>query len=143
MSLPHSRCRPGDNPNQCAQGYSCPPFTSTLDSYVPLNSRFIDVGAGGPTPFTFTAASNVSWLILTPDQGTVSPSSPELRVEATVDWDKVDGVQAAQINFTATAQGQSPLIVPVYFVANRTVAPNGFKGMYFFLTCYAVWTLIY
>ncbi|EJD06938.1 uncharacterized protein FOMMEDRAFT_152276 [Fomitiporia mediterranea MF3/22] len=119
---------PGDNPNQCSAGYNCPPFTMTLDTYVPFNSRFIDVGAGGPAPFTFTATSNASWLILTPDKGSVSPSNPELRVEATVDWSKVEGVQMAQINFNATAQGQTPLSVPVFFVANHTVAPSGFKG---------------
>ncbi|KAL5525645.1 hypothetical protein ACEPAG_6981 [Sanghuangporus baumii] len=118
---------PGDNPNQCTQGYNCPPFTLKLDPFVPLNSRFIDVGAGGPAPFTFTAISNVSWLILTPSEGSVSPANPELRVEATVDWSKVEGVQGAQINFNATAQGQKPLSVPVFFLANHTVAPSSFK----------------
>ncbi|KAH8117845.1 hypothetical protein DFH11DRAFT_1839415 [Phellopilus nigrolimitatus] len=119
---------PGDNPNQCAAGYSCPPPTITLDSFVPLNSRYIDIGAGGPSPFTFTATSNVSWLILTPSQGSVSPSNPEVRVEATVDWSQVTGAQAAQINFNATVQDQPPMSSPAYFVANHTVAPSGFEG---------------
>lgn len=109
-------------------GYSCPPAILTLDPYVPFNSRFIDIGAAGPSPFTFTASSNVSWLIITPDKGSVSPSNPELRVEATVDWSKVDGLQTAQINFNATAQGQPTLNVPAFFVANHTVAPSSFKG---------------
>lgn len=132
--------RPGDNPNQCAQGYSCPPFTLTLDPFVPFNSRFVDVGAGGPSPFAFTATSNVSWLKVTPSGGSVSPLNPEVRVEATVDWTKVEGVQVAQIDFNATAQDQKPLSVPVIFVANHTKAPDGFKGVpacfatvYFFL----------
>ena len=122
--------RPGDNPNQCALGYGCPPYTMFLDKYVPFNSRFIDVGAGGPTPFTFTATSNESWLTLTPNKGSVSPSNPELRVEATVDWSKVQGSQMATINFVATASGQMPLNVPVFFVANHTVAPSGFHGIF-------------
>ncbi|EJD06971.1 uncharacterized protein FOMMEDRAFT_131740 [Fomitiporia mediterranea MF3/22] len=119
---------PGDNPNQCALGYGCPPYTMTLDAYVPFQSRFIDVGAGGPTPFTFTSTSNESWLTLTPNKGSVSPSNPELRVEATVDWSKVQGSQMATINFVATANGQMPLSVPVFFVANHTVAPSSFHG---------------
>ena len=60
---------PGDNPNQCSQGYNCPPPTITLDSNVPLNMRYIDIGAAGPNSFTFTASSNVSWLHLTPSKG--------------------------------------------------------------------------
>ena len=95
---------------------------------MPFNSRFVDVGAGGPTPFTFTATSNVSWLIFTPNEGSVSPSNPEIRVEATVDWSKVEGVQGAQVSFKATAKGQQPLSVPIFFVANHTVVPGGFKG---------------
>ncbi|KAL5526413.1 hypothetical protein ACEPAF_8136 [Sanghuangporus sanghuang] len=119
---------PGDNPNQCTAGYNCPPFTLTLDPFVPFNSRFVDVGAGGPTPFNFTATSNVSWLILTPSTGSVSPSNPEVRVEATVDWGNVKGVQGAQIDFKATAKGQQPLSVPILFVANHTEVPYRFKG---------------
>ena len=88
----------------------------------------MDVGAGGPSNFTFTATPNVSWLIVTPNGGSVSSSNPEVRVEATVDWSKVEGVQTGQINFVATADGQNPSRVPVIFVANHTVAPTGFKG---------------
>ena len=120
--------RPGDNPNQCAQGYSCPPPTLTLDRFVPQNSRFIDVGAGGPANFTFTASSNVSWLILTPSQGSVSPSNPETRVEATVDWSQVQGVQSAQITFNAAVEGQPSMNTPAFFVANHTVPPDNFTG---------------
>lgn len=127
-SMLNTARRPGDNPNQCAAGNGCPPPTITLDSFVPFNSRFIDVGAGGPSPFTFTASSNVSWLHLTPSKGSVSPSNPEVRVEATVDWSKVTGVGFALINFNATVQGQPPMNAQAFFVANHTVVPSGFKG---------------
>ncbi|EJD06965.1 uncharacterized protein FOMMEDRAFT_102997 [Fomitiporia mediterranea MF3/22] len=119
---------PGPNLLSCSMSDTCPTAVISLDPYVPLNSRYIDVGAGGPSPFTFTATSNVSWLTLTPAEGSVSPSNPEVRVEATVDWSQVDGSQAAQINFNASANGQMPMSVPVFFVANRTVAPQGFKS---------------
>ena len=111
---------------------TCPTAVISLDTYVPFNSRHIDIRAGGPAPFTFTATSNVSWLILTPNQGSVAQSNPEVRVEATVDWSQVDGMQTAQINFNATAEGQMPMSVPVFSVANHTVAPVGITGKLFF-----------
>ncbi|KAI5117957.1 hypothetical protein M0805_001619 [Coniferiporia weirii] len=119
---------PGDNPNQCAQQYSCPPPTITLDSYVPYGSRYIDVGAGGPSSFKFTATSNVSWLILTPNKGSVSTSNTEVRIFATVDWSKVTGAETAEITFDADVEGQPSMSTPAYFVTNHTVAPSGYKG---------------
>ncbi|KAJ3551132.1 hypothetical protein NM688_g4903 [Phlebia brevispora] len=120
---------PGDNPNQCSQGYNCPPFTMTFDSFVPFGNRYIDVGAGGPAPFTFTASSNVSWLQLSPAKGSISPSQPEQRVFVSVDWSQLpEGVAFATITFDATATGQPLLSVPVSFVANKTVVPDDFHG---------------
>ena len=120
--------RPGDNPNQCTLGYSRPPPSITLDSFVPFGNRYIDVGSGGPAPFTFTVTSNASWLQISPPKGSISPNNPEQRVFFSVDWSKVDGAQDAQITFTALAQGQPNLVQTVGFTANHTVVPNGFKG---------------
>ena len=52
----------------------------------------------------------------------------ESRVEVSVDWSKVTGVEYAQINFNASATNQSVFNVPVYVQANHTVAPSSFKG---------------
>lgn len=119
---------PGDNMNDCAQQYSCGPPTLTLDPFVPFGNRFVDVGAGGPAPFTFTVTSNVSWLQISPSSGSVSPSSPETRVFLSVDWSKVSGVEFANINFVANASGQPSSAQNAFFVANKTVVPEGFKG---------------
>ncbi|KAF8900162.1 hypothetical protein CPB84DRAFT_1847412 [Gymnopilus junonius] len=123
---------PGDNPNQCAQGYSCPPFTMTLDNFSPISNRFVDVGAGGPQPFTFTVSSNVSWLQFTPSKGSISPNAPEQRVFISVDWSKLSaGDSFAQINFNATAPGEFPLgpeSEPMFFVATKNAVAGGFKG---------------
>ncbi|PPQ95886.1 hypothetical protein CVT25_000388 [Psilocybe cyanescens] len=121
---------PGDNPNQCALGYNCPPPSVTLDNFSPIADRYFDVGAGGPTSFTFTATSNVTWIKLTPAKGSISPTSPEQRVIASVtDWSKLSaGSNTAQIIFTATAVGQAALIVPVMFFAVKNTPPSGFKG---------------
>lgn len=111
----------------------------SLDFFDPIGNRYIDVGSGGPAPFTFTASANVSWLHLTPSKGSISPNSPESRVFATVDWSKVSGEQAATITFTAKASGQPNLVQTVGFFANHTTVPKTFKGMYapYFLRCLA------
>ncbi|KZS95511.1 hypothetical protein SISNIDRAFT_452165 [Sistotremastrum niveocremeum HHB9708] len=120
---------PGDNPNDCAQQYSCPnPYLLTLDNYTPSGSRYIDIAAGGPNTFQWTINSNVTWLKLNSTKGTVTASSPETRIKLTVDWSKVTGAQYAAIQINATAKGQAPMNQPVFFIANNTVVPKGFKG---------------
>ncbi|OBZ74369.1 hypothetical protein A0H81_05491 [Grifola frondosa] len=119
---------PGDNMYDCEQGYSCPNPSVSIDPFVPAGNRFFDVGAGGPTPFTFTATSNASWLKLSPAKGSISPSSPEQRVFASVDWSQVTGVESAILTFAANVQDQPPMSQVINFVANHTVVPSGFKG---------------
>ncbi|KAJ6563652.1 hypothetical protein DFH09DRAFT_478550 [Mycena vulgaris] len=126
---------PGDNQFQCAQMFSCPPPTLFIDQFDPIPNRFIDIGAGGPTPFTFTASVNVSWLTLSPSHGSVSPKNKEQRVVASVDWSELtDGLNAAEITFTALS-GNSPVnetystsIYSTFIVANKTSVPSTFKG---------------
>ncbi|KAJ7206913.1 hypothetical protein GGX14DRAFT_456996 [Mycena pura] len=123
---------PGDNMFQCAQMFNCPPPTLFLDQFDPIPNRFIDVGAGGPAPFTFTAASNVSWLTVSPAHGSISPSNTEVRVFASVDWDRLPpGLSFANVTFTAHGVPASPPVTtsyPAFFVANKTSVPAGFKG---------------
>lgn len=122
--------RPGDNPNDCAQMYSCPNPTVTFDNFNPIPNFYVDVGSGGPASFTFTAASNASWLTLSPAKGSISSTAPEQRVFASVkDWSKLSsGDNTAVITFTATASGQPDLSVPVTFVATKNTLPSEFKG---------------
>ncbi|KAK0483015.1 glycoside hydrolase family 115 protein [Armillaria luteobubalina] len=123
---------PGDNPNQCAQGYSCPPPTIVLDSFDTFQNRYIDVGTGGPSPFTFSITANVSWIVLNTTHGEVSPEDPEQRVFISVsDWNALDvGDSYAGITFTAQTEGQPDLSVPVYFIAHNTLPSltSGFSG---------------
>ncbi|KAI0673152.1 hypothetical protein C8Q78DRAFT_703002 [Trametes maxima] len=128
---------PGDNVNNCAQGYSCPDPSMSIDPFVPTGNRFVDVAAGGPNSFKFTVTSNVSWLSTSLENGTITPSAPEQRVFLSVDWDKVTGAEAALISFNATAMGQPSMLPPpeqilesvtVTLTANHTVVPSGFKG---------------
>ncbi|KAK0237300.1 hypothetical protein EDD85DRAFT_837135 [Armillaria nabsnona] len=123
---------PGDNPNQCAQGYSCPAPTIVLDSFDTFQNRYVDVGAGGSATFTFSITANVSWIVLNTTHGEVSPDDPEQRVYISVsDWNALDaGNSYASITFTAQAEGQPDLSVPVIFVAHNTMPglASGFSG---------------
>ncbi|KAK0433154.1 glycoside hydrolase family 115 protein [Armillaria borealis] len=115
---------PGDNPNQCAQGYNCPAPTIVLDSFDTFQNRYVDIGAG--------ITANVSWIVLNTTHGEVSPEDPEQRVYISVsDWNSLDvGDSYGNITFTAQAEGQPDLSVPVIFVAHNTMpslAP-GFSG---------------
>jgi hypothetical protein len=101
----------------------------TIDAFVPLQSRYVDIGLGGSVPFTFTTSSNVSWLHFSSKGGSLTQANPEMRVEVTVDWSKIQGVQVAEMNFTATAEGTPKSIVPIFFQANHTLAPSGFSGI--------------
>ena len=127
ISYSHSD-RPGDNVHNCALGYGCGNPSLTLDPFVPAGNRYVDVGAGGPSSFTFTATSNAAWVHISSTQGSISTSNPEQRVFLSVDWTQVTGVQAAVINFKATIEGQASLTVPVTLTANKTVVPGDFSG---------------
>lgn len=120
---------PGDNPNQCAQGYSCPPPTITIDPFATFGNRFVDIGAGGPSPFTFTVTSNVSWLTISPTKGSVSLQAPETRLLFSVpDWSKITGAETATVTFTANAAGQPVSTYTATFIANHTLVPSDFHG---------------
>ncbi|KAI0056837.1 hypothetical protein BV25DRAFT_1831820 [Artomyces pyxidatus] len=119
---------PGDDQYQCSQGYNCPPPAISLDAFSPINSRYVDLGMGGSVPFTFTATPNVSWAKVSVASGSLSATKPEQRVEISVDWSQVSGVQIAQILLNATAKGQPPFSMPLYFTANHTRVPTSFKG---------------
>ena len=107
----------------------------SLNNYDAFGNRFVDVGAGGPASFTFTVASNATWVRLSTTKGSVSPKSPETRVYASVaDWSKLsDGANAAVLTFTATSRGYPALSVNVNFVATKNTVPSDFKGE--FISC--------
>ncbi|KAF7349457.1 GH115-C domain-containing protein [Mycena sanguinolenta] len=125
---------PGDNMFQCAAMFNCPPPTINMDQFDPIPNRFIDIGAGGPAPFTFTAVSNSSWLMVSPSHGSISPSNTEERVFVSVDWDQLpEGISSANITFTAVTPVNTHTVpvtleYPAFIVANKTSVPAGFKG---------------
>lgn len=62
--------------------------------------------------------------------GNISPEAPEQRVFLEVDWSRVTGAQTAVVTFTAKAEGQASMSVPVSFTANHTVPPGDFHGAF-------------
>ncbi|KAK7447069.1 hypothetical protein VKT23_014281 [Stygiomarasmius scandens] len=127
---------PGDDMNNCPALFNCPNFTMTLDSFDPITNRFIDVGAGGPAPFTFEVSSNVSWLQFSTKQESISPDTPEQRVWISVDWTQVEaGDNFAEIIFIPTAAdgpgltlGMRTANVGVDFVATKLNTSEDFHG---------------
>jgi len=121
---------PGDNVNNCKNGYNCPDWTLSLNNFDVFRNRYIDVGAGGPASFDFTVSSNASWVKLSEVKGKLSKGNPEKRIWVSVgDWGKLsNGPNAAVLTFRATAKGFQPLNVNVNFVATKRTVPSGFKG---------------
>ncbi|KAG9079371.1 hypothetical protein FS749_008573, partial [Ceratobasidium sp. UAMH 11750] len=123
---------PGDNSNQCAQGYNCPPPSlPPLDPYTPGKTRYIDISAGGPNTFSWTASSNASWLTLSPASGSVSASKPETRMTVSVDWTKLGsttGYASIVIKSAASKQVGGATSVMVNFAALGRSPASGFKG---------------
>ena len=114
----------------CDLGYSCPDPTLTIDPFLPTGNRFVDISAGGPSPFTFTTKSNVSWVNISPDHGSISTNAPEQRVFLSVDWNSVTSAEAGLITFTTQLQNQTTMSVTVTLVANNTQVPSGFTGVF-------------
>ncbi|TFK29114.1 hypothetical protein FA15DRAFT_583018 [Coprinopsis marcescibilis] len=123
---------PGDNRNNCKDGYNCGEATLTLDNYDTIGSKYISISAGGPTQFTYTVAANVSWARISSTRGSVSAAGrePEQRIFLSVsDWSQLaPGRNVAKLTITANAPGQTPSIVSPTFVAIKNAAAPGFSG---------------
>ncbi|KAK8849799.1 hypothetical protein IAR55_005135 [Kwoniella newhampshirensis] len=82
---------PGDTGFNCEQGYKCPdPTVFPLDPYG-AQTRWVDVGAGGPRNTSFKVRSAEKWLKVSQDRGKVRwDGSEDVRVYISVDWNKVN-----------------------------------------------------
>ncbi|KAG8724792.1 hypothetical protein FRC09_014214 [Ceratobasidium sp. 395] len=114
------------------EGYNCPPpALPPLDPYTPGKIRYIDISAGGPNTFSWTASSNASWLTLSPASGSISASKPETRMTVSVDWSKLGsttGYAAITIKSAASKQVGSGTSVTVNLAALGRSPASGFKG---------------
>ncbi|CAE6433693.1 unnamed protein product, partial [Rhizoctonia solani] len=122
---------PGDNSNQCSGGSNCPPSLPPLDPYTPSKTRYIDISAGGPNTFSWTASSNASWLTIAPSSGSISPSAPETRLTLSADWSKLGnsvGYAAISLKSAASSQVGVSTSVTASLVAYARSPASGFKG---------------
>lgn len=102
---------PGDNVNNCPDGYNCPPLTlPPLSRYSAQPSRWIDVSSGSWVDFTYTATANVSWLTVTPSSGSVGGNgSADCRVEVSVNWDAVPSNATSSMLYAGIKLTPSPV----------------------------------
>ncbi|KAG8752462.1 hypothetical protein FRC14_007006 [Serendipita sp. 396] len=118
---------PGDNSNQCAQGYNCPPPTvMPITPFSPSQTRYFEVSAGGPTAFNWKATANVGWLRLNQTEGSISNAASGQRVLMSVDWASAPAGSASTGVVTLSSNlGQS---LTVTMVANSVAVPSGYHG---------------
>lgn len=102
-----------------------------MDSFSVLPNRYIDIGAGGPAPFSFKVSSNASWVDISPSSGNVSPQSPEKRIFLSVkDWSSLsNGVNTAAVKVTATSNNQPSMSVTINFSATKAGSVGDFHGI--------------
>jgi len=121
---------PGDNPNDCAQQFSCPnPSLLAMDPFVPAGNRYIEIAAGGPSTFAWTLDTTAPWVKFSQTKGMVTAKSADTRVFLSVDCSKMSGSSdIALINVNATSQGQADMNQVVMWQANKTAPASGFSG---------------
>lgn len=131
---------PGDNVNNCAQGYGCPPPTlQAIGRYSASQTRSIYVSSGSCTDFEYWTSANVSWLNISPSSGSIkADGSTDAEVLISVNWDQVDKLNTANTTLYASVQvyntpsyfsnaSQAVLVsVDLSSVANITANSDGF-----------------
>ncbi|EJD45479.1 hypothetical protein AURDEDRAFT_184728 [Auricularia subglabra TFB-10046 SS5] len=119
---------PGDNVNNCANGYGC--TDPTLRSLSPFGSqtRFVDVSPSGPRGFSFNTASSAPWLTVRNGSGSLQSSSLPHRIELGVDWSKFPAGAAGMQNGVVRITSSVGDVVSVTLPAIKTSPPAGFKG---------------
>ncbi|KZO92267.1 glycoside hydrolase family 115 protein [Calocera viscosa TUFC12733] len=105
---------------RCAQMYSCPTGSMLPFDTYGLVQRWVDISAGGPATFNWTASSNVSWLSISETSGTVTPANGG----NTTTHQLLFGIVIQYLFKEAMATQLGPFYVPAY----RTAAPSNFTG---------------
>lgn len=131
IAFPFAR-RPGDNSNDCAQGYSCPPPSLlTFDPYMPIASRYLQISLGGSGEFTWNITTTAPWIKLSSAKGSINRANPDTTVEVSIDWGHVPTSSVTgSITIYNTAPGFYMLgdnqLINVN--ANKTAVSNGYHG---------------
>ncbi|KJE03723.1 hypothetical protein I311_02487 [Cryptococcus gattii NT-10] len=124
---------PGDNVRNCERGYKCPdPILLPMDPWGE-QSRWIDIGAGGPKNVSWKMEVDVDWLTVEPRKGkTVWDGSGDERIWVSVDWDKVPVTTKGEtvkkeghIEFSAADRTNVTVTVPIIIPPSP---PSSFRG---------------
>ncbi|KAH6897654.1 hypothetical protein BKA70DRAFT_1438250 [Coprinopsis sp. MPI-PUGE-AT-0042] len=120
---------PGDNKNNCKDGYNCGDPTLTLDNFDVFGSKYLDIGSGGPSTFQYTITANSTWLKISQNSGSIKQGQENRVYFSVADWNALSaGRNAAVVSIVATASGQKPLTVRANIVAIKNAVSSGFKG---------------
>lgn len=124
---------PGDNVKNCERGYKCPdPILLPMDPWGE-QSRWIDIGAGGPKNVSWKMEVDVDWLTVEPRKGkTVWDGSGDERISVSVNWDKVPVTtkdetvkKEGHIEFSAADRTNVTVTVPIIIPPSP---PSSFRG---------------
>ncbi|KIR81104.1 hypothetical protein I306_01818 [Cryptococcus gattii EJB2] len=124
---------PGDNVRNCERGYKCPdPILLPMDPWGE-QSRWIDIGAGGPKNVSWKMEVDVDWLTVEPRKGkTVWDGSGDERIWVSMDWDKVPVTTKGEtvkkeghIEFSAADRTNVTVTVPIIIPPSP---PSSFRG---------------
>ncbi|KAH6897655.1 hypothetical protein BKA70DRAFT_1528898 [Coprinopsis sp. MPI-PUGE-AT-0042] len=120
---------PGDNKNNCGNGYNCGDPTLTLDNFDVFGSKYLDIGSGGPSEFQYTITANSTWVKISQNKGTIKQGQENRIYFSVANWNALPaGRNAAVVSIVATASGQKPMTVRANFVAIKNTVSSGFKG---------------
>lgn len=119
---------PGDNVNNCANGYGCgDPVLPAISPFGPT-SRFVDVSPSGPRGFTFNVTSFAPWLVVQNGSGALQSNSVPHRIEVGVDWSKFPADAAGMQNGVLLVRSSVGDGVNITLPAIKTSVPAGFEG---------------
>lgn len=115
---------PGDNRHNSVLGYAAPdPTLLPMDKYG--QPRWVEVGAGGPGDFNFTAQADQDWVKVEPSSGSIkSDGSTDTRVYISINWEKAKG-DVVHVTFTSDDDAL-PLIVTIPLL--HITPPSDFHG---------------
>lgn len=100
----------------------------SVDPFMPpAESRYVDIFLRENSTTAYDITSNVSYVTVSNQKGTVGPSGDGLDVRSaiTVDWEEApDGLSLVQLTVSGSGDSEASLILPV----NKTSIPADFSG---------------
>lgn len=89
-------------------------------------SRWVEVGSGGPQTVTFEANPRETWVKISASRGEITPDGKnDMRVWLSIDWDEAGEATDGHVDFTSSDGSKVTITLPLKHV---TPPPKAFKG---------------